>query len=77
MITLLKTEQALPIDHIYELAEASKKLREQRSGWKDKWDFNRQAPSHDEQVSLNSGSYTDYDVALDFMWSGFPPVRTK
>jgi putative AdoMet-dependent methyltransferase len=65
MITLLKTEQALPIDHIYELAEASKKLREQRSSWKDKWDFNRQAPNHDEQVSLNSGNYLDYDVALD------------
>lgn len=75
MITLLKTEQVLPIDHIYELAESSKKLREQRSSWKDKWDFNRKAPSHDEQVSCNSGSYTDYEAALDFIVQWISPCQ--
>jgi DNA-binding transcriptional MerR regulator len=67
MITLLKTEKSLPLEHIFHLAEASKKLREERSSWKDKWDFNRLASTHDEQVARHSGHFADYDEALDFI----------
>jgi putative AdoMet-dependent methyltransferase len=65
MISLLKTEKSLPLEHIFQLAEASKKLREERSSWKDKWDFNRLASTHDEQVASHSGHFADYDEALD------------
>jgi putative AdoMet-dependent methyltransferase len=65
MIALLQTEKSLPIEHIFQLAEASKRLREERNSWKDKWDFNRLASTHDEQVASHSGQYADYDEALD------------
>ncbi len=74
MIALLKTEKSLPLDHIYRLAEASKKLREQRNGWKDKWDFNRLASTHDEQVASHSGEYADYDKALDLVVQWVDPI---
>jgi putative AdoMet-dependent methyltransferase len=65
MISLLKTEKSLPLEHISQLAEASKKLREERSSWKDRWDFNRLASTFDEQVARHSGHFADYDEALD------------
>ncbi len=67
MIELLRTEKALPLDHIFRLAEESKQLREQRVNWKDRWNFNEQAPTHDERVSANSGTYANYDHALDLI----------
>ncbi|TFE24506.1 MerR family transcriptional regulator [Cohnella luojiensis] len=67
MIELLKTKQSLPLEHIFRLAEASKQLREHRGNWKDKWDYNQQAPTHDERVAANTGNYADYDKALDLI----------
>jgi len=51
MIELLKSERTLPLEHLFGLASASKRLREQRANWKDQWDFNRLAPTHDERVA--------------------------
>lgn len=65
MIGLLRSEKTLPIDHLYRLASASKALREQRANWKDRWDFNRLAPGHDERVAAPSGEYANYGEALD------------
>ncbi|MCD9022089.1 MerR family transcriptional regulator [Cohnella silvisoli] len=77
MITLLKTEKSLPLEHIYRLAEASKKLREQRSSWTDKWDFNLLASTHDEQVASHSGHYADYDEALDIIVESIAPAQNE
>ncbi|OXM16297.1 MerR family transcriptional regulator [Paenibacillus herberti] len=65
MIESLKREQKLPLDNIYELAEGSKRLREQRNCWQDKWGFDRLAINHDERVH-NDGlrEYKDYEEAL-------------
>ncbi|MFC4303656.1 MerR family transcriptional regulator [Cohnella boryungensis] len=65
MIELVKTDQAVSLDHLYALASASRRLREQRSNWQDRWDFNRLAPTHDERVAESTGSYADYEQALD------------
>jgi putative AdoMet-dependent methyltransferase len=56
MINLLHTEKSLPIEAIYALAEGSKKLREQRKGWKDKSNFDHMAFTHDDLVTDNSGA---------------------
>jgi len=65
MIELLKNERSLPLEHIFGLASASKRLREQRVNWKDRWDFNRLAPTHDERVAASEGNYADYGEALE------------
>ncbi|MFB9274793.1 MerR family transcriptional regulator [Cohnella cellulosilytica] len=65
MIGLLKDERGLPIEHIFGLAAASKRLREQRGNWQDRWNFNRLAPTHDERVAAGSGNYADYAEALE------------
>lgn len=75
MIELLKAEQSLPIERIFELAEGSKQRREQRSNWKDRWNFNQLAPTHDERVAANSGSYADYDHALDSIVQCVTPLQ--
>lgn len=65
MIELVQRERTLPLEHLFGLANASKQLREQRAGWKDRWDFNRLAPTHDERVAANEGDYADYEDALE------------
>jgi len=65
MIEWLRAEKSLPLEHIFRLAKASRQQREQRSVWKDRWDFNRLAPTHDERVAENSGNYADYEAALE------------
>jgi putative AdoMet-dependent methyltransferase len=77
MIGLLKSEQTLPLGHIFQLAKASRQLREQRTNWKDEWDFNRLAPTHDERVAANAGQYADYDQALDFIVQRVAPKREE
>ncbi|WP_239615641.1 MerR family transcriptional regulator [Cohnella mopanensis] len=77
MIDLLKAEQSLPLDHIFLLAQESRKLREQRSSWKDTWGFNQLAPTHDERVATNAGNYADYDQALDLIVQRVQPARNE
>jgi putative AdoMet-dependent methyltransferase len=73
MIELLGTKKTLPLGHVFRLAEESKQLREQRGNWKDKWNYNEQAPTHDERVAANSGTYADYDLALDLIVRSVSP----
>ncbi|BBI36395.1 MerR family transcriptional regulator [Cohnella abietis] len=77
MIQLLKTEQSLPLEHIFQLAEASKKRREHRGNWEDRWNFNQLATTHDERVSANSGNYADYDQALDLIVRQIRPIDNE
>lgn len=74
MINMLKTEQTLPIDDIYRLAERSRKLREQRSNWHDHWNFDQLAPIHDQEVSANGLKYKDYGQALDWIVKWAAPI---
>jgi putative AdoMet-dependent methyltransferase len=69
LIDLLKKEKSLPLSGIYELAEGSKRLRNVRKNWRDQWDYDGRAITHDQVVSnLDEEShpeYKDYDVALE------------
>ncbi|MFX3634309.1 MAG: methyltransferase domain-containing protein [Candidatus Pristimantibacillus sp.] len=65
MIDLLKSQKSLPIEDIYQLAEGSKRLRDQRNNWQDKWNFDRQASIHDQRVINNSLEFKDYELALN------------
>lgn len=64
MIDLLKYQQTLPLDDIFMLAEGSKRLRENRKNWNDKWNFDHQALTHDSNVANNDREYKDYEKAL-------------
>ncbi len=75
MIELLKDERALPLEHIFGLASASKRLREQRDNWKDRWDFNKLAPTHDERVAASAGNYADYGEALERIAGLIAPMK--
>src|SRR5205823_1268971 len=50
LIDRLKNKQTLPLSDLYALAEGSKKLRETRKNWRDKWDFDAKALTHDHVV---------------------------
>jgi putative AdoMet-dependent methyltransferase len=63
MIKSLKSENSLPLDHIYKLADGSRRLREQRV-WQDKWNFDHLAGSHDQRVINDVAVYKDYEEAL-------------
>ncbi|MCY9660880.1 MerR family transcriptional regulator [Paenibacillus chondroitinus] len=64
MIDLLKYQQTLPLDDIFLLAEGSKRWRETRKNWNDKWNFDHQALTHDNNVVNNDREYKDYEKAL-------------
>lgn len=67
MIQMVKSNQGLPLDEIYRLAEGSRRLREQRNSWSDKWDYDRLAVSHDQRVQTDTENYKDYDTALELI----------
>ncbi|WP_026174211.1 MerR family transcriptional regulator [Effusibacillus pohliae] len=62
MIDLLQRNRSLVLDDLYRLAEGSRRLRELRKNWRDRWNFDRQADSYDERV--RNRPY-DYEQALD------------
>ncbi|HEY2494453.1 MAG TPA: MerR family transcriptional regulator [Paenibacillus sp.] len=74
MITLLKSQQTLPLEDIYRLANASKKMKEQRKQWKDKWNFDQLAFTHDARVADNSGIYADYETSLNQIVQWVAPI---
>ncbi|MEF3307124.1 MerR family transcriptional regulator [Paenibacillus sp. GYB003] len=67
MLSLLAREKALPVEAMFRLAQEAKRVRELRGGWRDRWDYDRLADTHDSVVGSNSGEYTDYDRALDLI----------
>jgi putative AdoMet-dependent methyltransferase len=77
MIELIKQNQSLALDNIYRLAEGSKRLRELRKNWQDRWNFDRLASSYDEQVKKPTQSFNvhqDYDQALDLTVKWVSPI---
>ncbi|CAM4399147.1 MerR family transcriptional regulator [Paenibacillus alkaliterrae] len=73
MIHIVKNQKPLPLDDIYELAEGSKRLREQRV-WRDKWNFDRLASIHDQRVLNDSLEYKNYEEALDLTVKWLSPT---
>jgi len=65
MIEIVKNENSLPLADIYRLAEGSKRLREERKGWKDQWNYDKLARLHDQRVLSDTAAYQDYELALD------------
>ncbi|WP_410511964.1 MerR family transcriptional regulator [Paenibacillus sp. BR2-3] len=74
MIDMVKKQKALPIDDIYALAESSRRLREHRSSWQDKWNFDMRAGIHDEYVSKETSEYKDYEAALGLTVQWLAPI---
>lgn len=66
MIDLLQTQQTLPIQEIYHLADQAKHLRELRQNWQDQWNFDQRARTHDEDVQTRSEDYPHYEQALTY-----------
>lgn len=66
MIDLLQTQQTLPIQEIYHLADQAKHLRELRQNWQDQWNFDQRAQTHDEDVQTRSEDYPHYEQALTY-----------
>ncbi|MDQ1236144.1 DNA-binding transcriptional MerR regulator [Paenibacillus sp. SORGH_AS306] len=64
MIHLLQTQQTLPIQEIYHLADQAKHLRELRQNWQDQWDFDQRAITHDQDVHTRREEYPHYEQAL-------------
>jgi putative AdoMet-dependent methyltransferase len=76
LINMLKQDKSLPLSGIYALAEGSKRLRNTRKNWRDQWDYDGRAVTHDRVVTnqdeeiLNESEYKNYDEALESLLSG-------
>ena len=74
MIQMVKLQQSIPLENIYTLAEGSKRLREHRNSWQDKWNYDRRAEMHDEHVLSDTSEYKDYETALALMVQWVAPI---
>jgi len=74
MIETLTNNHVVSLDDIYNLAEGSRKLREQRA-WEDKWGFDLLANAHDQLVQEDNRKYKDYDEALRLIVKWVSPIR--
>lgn len=74
MIELLRTQQTLPIQEIYHLADQAKHLRELRQNWQDQWNFDQRAQTHDEYVQTHSEDYPHYEQALSYTTELICPI---
>lgn len=75
MIQMVKLQQSIPLENIYALAEGSKRLREHRNSWQDKWNYDRRAERHDEHVLSNTLEYKDYETALALTVKWVAPIH--
>ncbi|WP_379133707.1 methyltransferase domain-containing protein [Paenibacillus sp. sgz500958] len=74
MIDMVKERQNLPLDDFYSLAEGSRRLREHLGNWQDKWNYDRRAGMHDEEVLNEREEYKDYETALALTAGRVDPV---
>ncbi|WP_232698496.1 MerR family transcriptional regulator [Brevibacillus daliensis] len=74
MIDLVKNKKTLPIEEIFKLAEGSKRLKDQRNTWHDKWNFDRIASIHDQRVR---NEYQDYEKALELTVKWVSPIQSE
>ncbi|MVP01669.1 MerR family transcriptional regulator [Paenibacillus lutrae] len=64
MIHLLQQNRSMPLDDFYRLAANSKSQRELRLNWRDAWNFDQLASTHDERVYGGDTEYPHYSQAL-------------
>ena len=74
MIEIVKRQKSLPLDDIYRLAEGSKRMRDQRNNWQDRWNFDHLASIHDQRVTADSHKYRDYEQALELTVKWISPI---
>lgn len=70
MIDHFKKNETLAWEDIFEWTRGLKKLRDLRSNWRDYWNFDRQAPYHDELVYSNQQEFNlhpSYEQALSMI----------
>ncbi|MBA4494831.1 methyltransferase domain-containing protein [Paenactinomyces guangxiensis] len=68
-------------EKLWELAEQSRHTRAERNKWEDRWNFDRQAQTYDQQVQRHSEDFDvhrDYDKGLDLVleWTKPQPHET-
>lgn len=79
-IDLLNQNQPIVWEDIHHLAESSKRLRELRHNWQDRWNFDRLAVSYDIHISNDQESFNphqDYDAALDLTVKRVAPKASE
>lgn len=64
MLNLLRSEQELPVQEFFDMAQQARQLRELRQNWRDHWNFDQRAGEHDVYVQTDSPEYPGYDIAL-------------
>lgn len=65
MITLLQHQDTVPLNEIFNLAEGAKRLREARSEWVDRWNYDTYATKHDHIVESSNSPYPNYHTILN------------
>lgn len=77
MLALMDHRESVPVDELYRIAGQSRTMREQRSDWHDRWNYDRLASTHDMRVENESGEYSDYAEALDLVASWISALPTE
>lgn len=67
LIDLSKQNQTLVWEDVFQLAEGIKRVKDMREDWTDRWNFDRQASTYDEQVKQERefNVHENYEEALD------------
>ncbi|WP_233567743.1 class I SAM-dependent methyltransferase [Cohnella faecalis] len=75
MLLLLKDrDKEIPYADLFQLADDSRQLREQRKNWLDRWNYDLLADHHDERVRASSGTFADYEEALELVAEWLSPI---
>jgi putative AdoMet-dependent methyltransferase len=75
MMNSFKRNQSLVWEDVFKLAKGTKKIRDLRSNWRDRWNFDRQASTYDEQVKMitSFNVHEDYEEALNLTFEWISP----
>lgn len=67
MIGLLRERgsDVFPLERLYPAAEHSRKQKELRNGWRDRWNFDELASGHDRRVEEEDSRYPYYREVMD------------
>ncbi|KQY82226.1 transcriptional regulator [Paenibacillus sp. Root52] len=86
MIELNRQDGPLEVSHLHVLADSSRRLREARQNWHDRWNYDTQAAIHDERVQATNRAnsehvkseqldlYHNYDEALEQTADWISPI---
>jgi putative AdoMet-dependent methyltransferase len=75
VINNFRTNQALVWEDVFILAEGTKKMRDLRSNWQDRWNFDYQASTYDQQVKMETefNVHESYEEALGLTYQWVSP----